>query len=138
MTFTQTQIIDLVQNFTGRTVAGNPIPVSYGPNEIYPFSEIAQGTEVETGQALFGTLELVYTRNENGYNGINFTARGEAQNENSETIRVDKTTLSVNRENNNTGFRSYQNVLFDKINGLINEDFEIHFSGYLITFNPLP
>lgn len=129
MTFNQNEIISLVQNFTNRTISGSITPVSFGPNELIPYKDIPQGSEYETNQVLFGCIEMLYT---DGGNGLNLTARGVALNENNQEIRVDKTTLSVDKKQKNTAFRAFENVLFDKINGEIDEDTEIHFSGYLI------
>lgn len=134
MSFNQFEIIALVQGFTGRTVVGSIIPVSYGPNELIPFKNISQGSEIETEQALFGTFEILYA---DGNNGLNLTARGLTLNEDQQEIRVDKTTLAVDKKRNIVAFRKFENVLFDKINGEIDEDSEIHFSGYLIKFAPL-
>lgn len=122
-------MVSIVQNFTSRQIVGQPVPVSYGPYELMAYAQIPQGIEHETNVVLFGTLEVLF---DDGNNGLNATARGVALNENEEQIRVDKTTLSINKVNIHSQFRVFKNVLFDKINGNVNEDTEIHFSGYLI------
>ena len=108
-----TEIIDLVQTKTGRTVNQNSITkICGGASSVEdasleePDINMLYACKVEHFSATAG--QVVFELN-----------TGAAS-----------TELSINAIGEEKGYRSYDLVLFNKINGDISDDTEIHFTGY--------
>lgn len=126
MQLTLSEIISLTSSITGKT-ATSPEAVVLGVNDLLAYKESERDAEPDT--VLFGTLHITQTNDDNG---MTFTVnRPDPLSD--PPVRVDYTMISVNKGHFTFGGRTFQNAIFDKIYGSVNEDSEIYFSGYKLT-----
>ena len=114
MTFSLEQAITLIAQKTGG-VANNFAPCILNAKDLKTISE----QELQTQPFYFGTVQCVDI-NEGGTDaGLTFK----------NSLSSKPISLAINKYGSLNGYRSYENVLFDSIEGTILEDNEIIFSG---------
>ena len=113
MTFQLDRILELVAQKTG----GYLYNVS---TCILNAKELKIISEQETPQPFyFGTVQCIDINEGASDEGVLFK----------NTLSSKPVTLAINKFGSLNGYRSYDNILFNKIEGAINEDHEIVFSG---------